>query len=73
MYWVFEQQRLDPRTDARYSVSTNGSLTIHRVSSADAGRYYCMAENAMGTRRSDIARLTVSGWCTPLFLIAVQI
>ncbi|XP_025086134.1 hemicentin-2-like isoform X1 [Pomacea canaliculata] len=60
VYWVFEQQRLDPRTDARYSVSTNGSLTIHRVSSADAGRYYCMAENAMGTRRSDIARLTVS-------------
>ncbi|KAL8614156.1 hypothetical protein ACOMHN_026373 [Nucella lapillus] len=58
--WVFEQQRLEPEVDSRYMVSEEGTLTINDVDYSDEGRYYCIAENSMGIRQSEVATLTVS-------------
>ncbi|KAK7487864.1 hypothetical protein BaRGS_00020911, partial [Batillaria attramentaria] len=60
VYWVFEQQRLDPRSDSRYVVGADGSLTIRNVNKYDNGRYYCVAENQMGMRQSRVGTLEVS-------------
>jgi hypothetical protein len=61
VFWVHEATRIDPRSDARFKVNADGSLTIREVSHADAGRYYCVAENPMGMKNSGVATLTVSG------------
>ncbi|XP_076450567.1 uncharacterized protein LOC143286732 isoform X2 [Babylonia areolata] len=60
VYWVFEQQRLDPRSDSRYKVEEDGSLMIQRVEERDQGRYYCVAQNQAASRNSRVATLTVS-------------
>lgn len=61
VYWMFEQRRLDPRSDSRYVVGTDGSLTIRGLRYEDSGRYYCIAENSIGVRQSQLGHLTVSG------------
>ena len=66
---MFEQQRLDPRTDTRYTVDSDGTLSIKNLDFSDEGRYYCVAENTMGIRQSGVGYLTVSGrqFSTSLF------
>ncbi|XP_060132638.1 hemicentin-1 isoform X1 [Zootoca vivipara] len=41
-------------SNARYSVSDNGSLHIHSAHVTDTGRYLCMATNVAGTERKRI-------------------
>ena len=48
-------------TGARVSVSSSGELTISNVMLSDAGKYYCVASNAVGSVRSLSASLDIAG------------
>ena len=59
--WYKGGQLLDTSSTARYSGGTVSvpSLTIVKVGPADAGSYYCVASNSLGTTTSATITLTV--------------
>ena len=51
-------------SDDRVSVSSSsGELSISSVELSDAGTYYCVASNAVGSVRSLPASLSLAGIC----------
>ena len=54
--------------EERYSISgSTGELTISDVMPSDAGDYYCIASNAVGSVRSFSASLELAGNVSSLF------
>lgn len=47
--------------EGRISVSSSGDLVISSVALSDAGEYYCVASNAVGSVRSFSATLDIAG------------
>lgn len=47
--------------EGRISVSSSGDLVISSVALSDAGEYYCVASNAVGSVRSFSASLDIAG------------
>lgn len=52
----------------RIVVSGSGDLTISSVALSDAGEYYCMASNVVGSVRSLSASLDIAGTHLPFHL-----
>ena len=42
-------------------MSDTGSLVVHGAVKSDTGDYVCVAQNLVGTRESQVARLSVHG------------
>ena len=57
--WVKNGEPLDPGSSKRIRQTETGNLVIRDVEKSDAGEYFCQAENMVGTRTSDVARLSV--------------
>ncbi|KAL8594837.1 hypothetical protein ACOMHN_016078 [Nucella lapillus] len=65
VYWVFNEQRVDPRSNPRYRIDGEGSLVVQQVQDSDQGQYYCVAQNIAGSEESRVAYLTVSAQPVP--------
>ena len=57
--WIKNGEHLDPSSSKRITKTDTGNLVIRDVEKSDAGEYFCQAENLVGTRESDRARLSV--------------
>ena len=57
--WIKNGEHLDPSSSKRIRQTETGNLVIRDVEKSDAGEYFCSAENMVGTRKSDVARLSV--------------
>ncbi|XP_058066005.1 peroxidasin [Anopheles bellator] len=59
--WLADEQPIRAESaDGRTTFLPDGSLRIDEVVPSDAGRYRCVARNALGSTRSRSARLTVN-------------
>ena len=57
--WYKNGEHLDPASSKRIRKTETGNLVIRDTEKSDAGEYYCRAENLVGSRDSDVARLSV--------------
>eukprot|EP00092_Neocalanus_flemingeri_P031723 GFUD01034457.1.p1 GENE.GFUD01034457.1~~GFUD01034457.1.p1 ORF type:complete len:1341 (+),score=224.87 GFUD01034457.1:285-4307(+) len=57
--WMKNGEYFDPSSSKRISKTETGNLVIRDVEKSDSGEYFCRAENMVGTRDSDVARLSV--------------
>jgi len=57
--WIKNGEHLDPNSSKRIRKTETGNLVIRDVEKSDAGEYFCRAENMVGKRDSDNARLSV--------------
>ena len=57
--WIKNGEHLDPNSSKRIRKTETGNLVIRDVEKSDAGEYFCRAQNMVGTRDSDVARLSV--------------
>jgi len=64
--WIKNGEHLDPSSSKRITKTDTGNLVIRDVEKSDAGEYFCQAENLVGTRESDRARLSV--YIKPYFI-----
>ena len=61
--WFKNGDHLDPASSKRIRFTDTGSLVIRDAENSDTGEYFCRAENLVGSRDSDVARLSVhSKW-----------
>ena len=61
--WFKNGAYLDPASSKRIRQTETGSLVIRDAENSDTGEYFCRAENLVGARDSDVARLSVhSKW-----------
>ena len=61
--WFKNGDHLDPSSSKRIRFTDTGSLVIRDAENSDTGEYFCRAENLVGSRDSDVARLSVhSKW-----------
>ena len=61
LIWLKNGQALVPDRDARWHTTEVGSLVIEAVQKSDEADYACRAENMVGAKDSDSARLSVHG------------
>jgi len=57
--WLKDGQLIDPNDDRNLMIDYKGSLVIRAAKLRDAGKYTCMAENMVETRRSQPAKIDV--------------
>ena len=70
--WIKNGEHLDPSSSKRITKTDTGNLVIRDVEKSDDGEYICRAENLVGTRDSDPARLSVHGELTLLFFYSIR-
>jgi len=61
IFWLRNGERLDVTADTNFIISNDGNLIISQARLRDAGNYSCGAQNIVGRRLSDPARLSVYG------------
>jgi len=61
IFWQRNGERLNVATDTSFIISNDGNLIISQARLSDAGNYSCGAQNVVGRRLSDPARLSVYG------------
>jgi len=61
IFWQLNGQRLDVASDTNLIISNDGNLIVSQARLRDAGNYSCGAQNIVGRRLSDPARLSVFG------------
>ena len=57
--WLKDGQLIDPNDDKNLMIDYKGSLVVRAAKLRDAGKYTCMAENMVETRRSQPAKIDV--------------
>ena len=57
--WLKDGQLINPDDDKNLMIDYKGSLVIRVARLKDAGKYTCMAENIVETRRSQPAKIDV--------------
>ena len=66
VYWIKDGERINPDVDRNFVFMRNGQLALRRVRVEDEGIYICVAENSVGMRQTDPARLDILGKFTAL-------
>uniref|UniRef100_A0AC35U446 Roundabout 2 n=1 Tax=Rhabditophanes sp. KR3021 TaxID=114890 RepID=A0AC35U446_9BILA len=67
IYWKKESKEIRSQEDTRITIHPHGNLIIENVQKSDAGNYQCIAMNAVGTRESNTAKLSVHA--KPVFIV----
>ena len=67
IFWQRDGVRLNVAGETNLIMSSDGNLIISQATLTDAGNYTCGAQNIVGRRLSDPARLSVYGTITYLF------
>ena len=57
--WINNREHSDLFSSILIRQTETGNLVIHDTEKSDAAEYFCQADNMIGTRKSDFARLSV--------------
>ena len=68
IFWLRDGEPLNVADETNFIISNDGNLIISQTRLRDAGNYSCGAQNVVGRRLSDPARLSVYG----IYLLALS-